>query len=337
LIRTGIVYRSSLAVCADAGHALEQRGIPNSNGAENMRHIILHYHILKNAGSTFVSTLRRNFGDNFATFDSPRYDQLLRPEALVEFVKERPNIVAISSHHFFPPVPEMEGIQFHEVLILRNPLDRLRSMYDFFRRMQATENPLTVEAKRLTLPAFLELLIQIRPNLVTNAQVNAIVNRGGRFPDQGDADRALRFLRSVAAVGVVEAFDVFALSAEHSLRAVFPGCDFSYVPENISPRRQGDLQSRLRQLANECGQDLYQKIVSLNQYDTNLVEAAAAESLRRSREIAFSSFHVRELQTRVIRQKLLSRITNNQSRLQRLWKRATRIISKPVSSHTSIR
>jgi hypothetical protein len=255
----------------------------------------------------------------------------------VEFVKERPNIVAISSHHFFPPVPEIEGIQFHEVLILRNPLDRLRSMYDFFRRMQATENPLTVEAKRLTLPAFLELLIQIRPNLVTNAQVNAIVNRGGRFPDQGDADRALRFLRSVAAVGVVEAFDVFALSAEHSLRAVFPGCDFSYVPENISPRRKGDLQSRLRQLANECGQDLYQKIVSLNQYDTNLVEAAAAESLRRSREIAFSSFHVRELQTRVIRQKLLSRITNNQSRLQRLWKRATRIISKPVSSHTSIR
>jgi hypothetical protein len=96
------------------------------------------------------------------------------------------------------------------------------------------------------------------------------------------------------------------------------------------------LQSRLRQLANDCGQDLYQRIVSLNQYDTNLVEAAAAESLRRSREIAFSSFHVRELRTRVIRRKLLSRITNNQSRLQRLWKRTTRIISKPVSSHTSI-
>ena len=296
---------------------------------DKIRHIIMHYHIFKNAGSTVVSALKRNFGENFATFDSARYNQRLQPEALVDFLKGRPNLIAISSHHFFPPLPPIDGIQFHEMLILRHPIDRLRSMYDFFRRMEVNENLLTVEAKRLTLPAFLELLIQIRPHLLTNAQVNVVANGGGRIPRKEDADRAIHSLKTVAVLGVVEAFELFALNAEHSLSQVFPRCDFSYIPENVSPGRERDLGSRLRQFATLCGQDLYSKIVSLNQYDTHLVEAAAVESRRRSQDIPFANFRIRELRTRGVRRKLFTGIANNQGRLQRFWNRAARIFSKP--------
>ena len=36
-----------------------------------MRHVICHYHIYKNSGTTFDHLLARNFGDRHVCFDGP--------------------------------------------------------------------------------------------------------------------------------------------------------------------------------------------------------------------------------------------------------------------------
>jgi hypothetical protein len=297
-----------------------------------MRHIILHYHIFKNAGSTFAGALERNFGVRFANFDSSQYNQQLQPEELSAFVRANPNVAAISTHHFFPPAPQIDGIQFHEVLILRNPLDRIRSLYDFFRREKVGENPLTLEAKRLNLAEFLTLLIETRPNLITNAQVNVIANRGKRIPTNADVERAMLFLRGAALVGVVERFDHCVLAAEHLLRPLFPNCDFSYVRMNVSPGRRSTMSARLKSFADECGQYLYKQILERNRLDAALVESAEAESYRRLQALRLSVANLPALRIRVAGRTVLTEMGNSYTRLRRLGLRVRRAISRPQQS-----
>jgi hypothetical protein len=56
-----------------------------------MRHVIVHYHIFKNAGTTFAATLRRNFGRLYGDFDRSRYDARLTAKDLTLFLQEHPH------------------------------------------------------------------------------------------------------------------------------------------------------------------------------------------------------------------------------------------------------
>ena len=299
-----------------------------------MRHVILHYHVFKNAGSTFSATLQRNFGERFASFDSGRYNVRLRPEDLIGFIQEHPGLVALSSHNFFPPVPRLEGVEFHEVLILRDPVDRIRSMYDFYRRERIGENPLTTEAKRLRLPQFVEFLLETRPHLIANPQTNLIANGGGTIPTKKDAERAALFVRSVAVTGVVEKYELCALGAEQAFRPIFPDCDFSYVPENVSRGRARDLHTRRQQFRNACGEELYKKIVNLSELDKELTEIAAAESIRRFEKIISRQTCLRSFRRRVACRKIVCGIANRRAQMQRLWNRTKKIISGTQESQT---
>ena len=291
------------------------------------RNIILHYHIFKNAGSTFSMALERNFGQSFGQLHAPHHDERISADALLDFVQVRPDIVAISSHHLSPPAPATDSVQFHEVLLLRDPLDRIRSMYDFYRRAAITDDPLTLEAKCVALPEFLEYLIETRQNLVSNAQTNVVANAGAKIPENCDLNRALAILRATAVVGVVENFDFCVLQAEHSLRPLFPELDLSYVRENVTPFRAKELQSRLDRFRQACGEKLYTKLVELNRFDMELVAAAGAESLRRWRDISRQPMRLRNFRRRVHQRTIIRSVTDQFRRLQRVGKRAAGLLS----------
>jgi hypothetical protein len=154
-------------------------------------------------------------------------------------------------------------------------------MYDFYRTAVPSADPLTVKAKSLKLHSFVSLLIDEYPQLISNAQVNLIANKGGRIPREQDLPRAIRRVREAAVVGVVEQFDMCCLTAEHSLRVFFPNLDLTYVPENVSAGRCGSLHERKLFFEKACGAQLYMNVVNLNTLDYQLVEITSREAVAR--------------------------------------------------------
>ncbi len=297
-----------------------------NDAIEHARHVIIHYHIFKNAGTAVASALARNFKTSFASFDANHYNVRLWPHQLADFLEAHPDIAAISSHHLRPPAPALPDTIFHEILVLRNPLDRIRSMYDFYRQTAVNDDPLTVEAKRRSLADFLEYLVETAPNLLSNAQVNLVANGGARIPDRNDFSRAVQILTSIDAIGVVEELETCLLVAETKLRCNFPFLDLSFARENVSRGRAKQISSRLQLFANACGDALYHKLVSLNQLDSELANLAALECRRRLQSIPSAERDLQNFRKRVARRDLTYRIHQGGSRIRRIWKVAAKLI-----------
>ncbi len=98
-----------------------------------MRFVILHYHIFKNAGTTIEEILIKTFPAGFAKLDTEDHDALLSNSVLLDLLNSNPGLQAISSHQLRYPVPQVKDFLFFDVCFLRDPLDRIRSMYDYFR------------------------------------------------------------------------------------------------------------------------------------------------------------------------------------------------------------
>ena len=267
------------------------------------RHVVIHYHIFKNAGSTLASALERNFGRTFASWDGNQFNAQISGDELLVFLREHKNVLAVTSHHLRPPKPEAQSFVFHDVLVFRDPVDRIRSMYDFYRSALVTDDPLTEEAKRLAQPAFFELLVAEYPHLVTNSQVNYVANHGGKIPDEGDCERACAMARSAAVVGATDQFDVCLATAEYRLREFFPGLDLSYVSENVTRRRRRTLQERLQQFEKQCGKKTYDSLVARNQLDFKLTEAARTEAADRFQSVPSGEAYLASFKDRVKKRK----------------------------------
>ena len=268
-----------------------------------MRHVIIHYHIFKNAGSTFVSTLERNFGPLFASWDGNEFDRQISGPELVSFLNQHTHILAMTSHHLRPPAPVADFFTFHDVLFLRHPVDRLRSMYDFYRSALPNDDPLTLEAKHRDCRAFFELLGQEYPHLVTNSQVNYVANRGNKIPDPADCERACAAVRNFAIVGATDQFTLCMVTAEHRLRPFFPGLDLSYVSENVTRGRHRRLRHRLQRFEKQCGEGVYSSLLELNQLDFKLTDAAREEAQARFRQVPRSDIAFKEFENRIKKRK----------------------------------
>ncbi|MED5314595.1 MAG: hypothetical protein VYB84_01030, partial [Pseudomonadota bacterium] len=69
------------------------------------RNVLLHYHIFKNAGTTFERVLDENYGDGHITFDGPFSFSVINQDQLSTIIQRHPNAVACSSHQIHLPPP----------------------------------------------------------------------------------------------------------------------------------------------------------------------------------------------------------------------------------------
>ena len=126
--------------------------------AVRMRFVILHYHFLKNAGMSIESILHRSFGSFFSSIDTPERDGHITEEALLDHLRRNPQLKAVSSHQIRYPVPHVAGFLFFDLCFLRDPFDRIRSIYDYFREKPSDGDPVSDFANRLPLGGFLAQL-----------------------------------------------------------------------------------------------------------------------------------------------------------------------------------
>jgi hypothetical protein len=246
------------------------------------RFLIVHYHIFKNGGSTIASILEREFASHFATVHGPDDVSVLDQASLADFVAGHTAVQAISSHHLRYPKPILPNTVIFDCCFLRNPLDRLQSLYSYFQRIDS-EDPLCFLARQDHPRSFFKKLMDNAPHLVSNVQVTMLA-QGGAFTrpaDSPDVDVAADVVGKMAIPGLVEKFDESLVAAEYFLKPAFPRLKLDYRPQNVSRPGGASPADRQEWLKHSWGADLYAMLERLNQCDLELWRRAEREVARR--------------------------------------------------------
>lgn len=231
------------------------------------KEVILHCHLFKNAGTTLDWALHRSFGDGFIDH---RDDQKMQQDGidyLSSFLSDNPAVCAISSHHM-PFMPEYEK-PFHWLLLLREPIGRVRSVYNF--EVRQPESSLGSKmAKKMNFSEYIIWRMQDNvPAVIKNFYVRYLCNikNSGVQINDSDIERAFQRLSlSNVLVGTVERFDESMVMFEESLRKSFPDVDLSYVQQNVSGYKTDSTLSFLDDITPESRELLLEN----NQFDKKL-------------------------------------------------------------------
>jgi hypothetical protein len=245
--------------------------------------VLVHYHVFKNSGSSIAAILEQNFGNQMAYIDGQRHDSTVTNDDLLRFLHGHPEVRAVSSHQLRPPRPHYENLVLFDIIFVRHPLDRLRSIYDFYRHNESVDDPLARHAHREDMAGFMKLLLQQYPHIVNDAQVNYLAN-GGHYIRPADAEdlrRAVDAFCKAAVPGVTEIFDNSLAAAKYFLMPAFGALDFSHSHKNVSPGRAATLEERLLKMKTACGPEIYEALWNSNLLDLELVEQATREIQRR--------------------------------------------------------
>lgn len=244
--------------------------------------VMVHYHIMKNAGSTISELLRREFSGAFAEVHGPFAGSMISAAELLAFIKQHPEIRAISSHHVRFPVPKEDRLHFAYCCFIRHPLDRLHSLYNFFR---TTEESSVVGqlAQQYDASLFFSEMIDRFPNYVSNVQTSYLACSGFFLhpPDRDDLRAAIRVMQECSLPGVVHRVDESLAAAEYFLNPLYPGIRLHYSAHNVRREMDLSLRERERELREVCGRAVYERLRILNQLDMQLLRASEDEIERR--------------------------------------------------------
>jgi hypothetical protein len=266
-----------------------------------MRFVILHYHIFKNAGTAVENLLKSNFGPRFAEFEGDSPDCQLAGRDLVAWLERNPEVQAVSSHQLRYPKPAAPGYVFFDLCFLRDPIDRIRSVYSFYRRHPPQSGPLSELSHETTLGQFIAHLVENNPNMVNDVQVTMLATDGAyiRPPGKKDLTHATETLLNMSLPGVAECFYESMVAGQYFWKPAFPEFDNAAVPANVSREKGSTLDSRLAAVRSACGKTLYEQLERLNQLDRELLRRAHMEVARRFRLTPDSERRLAELRTRV--------------------------------------
>jgi hypothetical protein len=265
------------------------------------RHVLLHFHMFKNGGSTIETILEREFRGRYATVHGSHSTSALDGHDIAAFLGAHPNIAALSSHHVRYPLPSIRHLVLFDCCFLRHPLDRLQSVYTFLRaRGSESEDPILVLARSAGPREFMIRLMEESPHLVSNAQTLLLAN-GGVFTrpmDEMDLAHAKEILRRMALPGLVGIFDESVVAAEHFLGPAFPELRLHYVAQNVTRPSHRNLEHRLEELRVIWGADVYQELQRLNRLDLELCSYAETEIRRRYSLVPHANKRLTEFRTR---------------------------------------
>ena len=120
--------------------------------------VLLHCHIFKNGGTTIDACLTKNFGSAAIFIESPD-GNFLSPGRIIETCKKGGQVHSISSHKIGLPPPKHERFKFCPLIMVREPLDRVGSIYSFYNRLERDISHECAFAKRNSFRVFVKTLL----------------------------------------------------------------------------------------------------------------------------------------------------------------------------------
>lgn len=266
------------------------------------RVVFVHHHTFKNAGSTVDEILRKNYPDGWIGIEPGPDEPRIGPDAVLNLFHANNRIKAVSSHNFGLPFARDPNLHMVEICLIRHPLDRLRSMYDYFKSYDLEPSDLVLLARSSSLAGFLGRLAETSTYLINNVQTT-IFGKSGDFyfpPDSQDLENAWQHLKEARILGTVERFDETFCAAEHYIKVVEPSLDFSYFqPENTSGQSEASLKKKLRGIRSACGSELFRFLLESNRLDLELWKRTGEELDRRISSIPKFEVRLTEYQSRV--------------------------------------
>ena len=246
------------------------------------RTIILHFHIFKNAGETFDWILEKNFGESFSFHSYEDPEKPLSLDTLQNYLIKNQNVVAFSSQRIRFPIPQNSMFNFLPVFFYRHPIDRVFSMYNYIKRNKNSKKYFKV--LNCTTAEYIKWELHSESNQMKNAQMRFLSHRYGKSSNAKILS-ALYVIKNCDIVGIVDRFDESMVYAEHFLGKYFQDLDFSYIKQNVSKERKGNLEERLEQDRLEIGNSLMDKLIENNKIDLKLYDYANEEFNRRIKKI----------------------------------------------------
>lgn len=262
-----------------------------------MRQVLLHYHILKNGGASVIEILRRSYWGTFSEFDLADRDAEIKPPDLIAFLERNVRLNALSSHQIFYPIARAPGFLFYDICFLRDPIDRIRSTYDYFRGKPIEDDPIRQLANDLSLGDFVRKLLEEMPWTINDVQVNLLAN--GMVHDQprgiGDLEIATRRMLETSFLGVVDRYNESLVAGQHGVNSVFPGLNYVQAPVNDSAAPGLTFDQRQEHFRQSCDAGVYEELRRQNAMDFELLRRAREEVRRRFELVPDSEERLRGL------------------------------------------
>lgn len=196
-----------------------------------LRPVILHYHLFKNAGTSVDQVLKQNFADRWVTAEFATNTQD-NSAAVADWIRDNPQAVAFSTHTALGPVPKVDGVQVLPLIMLRDPIARVRSAYRFERKQQADTWGAQL-AKTHDLEGYVRTRLARRGDRqCRNFQTHRLASL---VPgDAPELTRAIEALSHLAVVGLVEDFDAAMVRLANAVRQDFPDFSWQSVQANTT-------------------------------------------------------------------------------------------------------
>jgi hypothetical protein len=219
-----------------------------------MRTVILHYHLFKNAGTSLDQVLKDNFGDAWVTREFLNVNRHLGNTPEVEaWIREQRDAVAFSSHTMMGPLPQVEGVRVVSVMLLRDPIERIKSAYRF-ERTQTAETFGAVLAKHTNLEGYVKVRLSLpHDRQCRNFQTQRLATLvPGPEPE---LERACAALGQLSVVGLVSDFSGAMAKLADALADPFPHFSWKVVHSNCSRKDERDTLDALDELLAEVNAD----------------------------------------------------------------------------------
>lgn len=241
-----------------------------------LRKVILHYHLFKNAGTSLDASFKAYFNaDEWLTSEFPS-DLQTNQQQLHNWILQNSDAKCFSSHTAMLPPPIIAGVSVFPVIFVRHPIDRVASVYEFERK-QGSDTYGSVLARNSNLSEYVEArLSRLHDYQCRNFHLHRFASM---YPaDQGSVvERANRAVANLPFVGVVSSFEQSLRELERALRE-FGFADIALQPtqKNVSRKIEQTMDEKLEEIRSKMSPSVYQSLIEANSEDMAFFDSIAS-------------------------------------------------------------